>query len=370
MARIAVNPLIEELVGKLGGSVFQDSYGGMQVRTRVSPRNPQTKYQQLRRGEFAFLSSGWRNLSDAQRQTFIDAASTPPAGFNLYLSSNINLTLIEVDTIVSYPADSVPGEMTIEFGEVTPSSMPIIATGGTTTVPANRKLLIQVTDQAAPTRIFTNPSMYTPVISFDEGTDLSTETDIITEWTARYGVLSADRRLCLKANLISKLNGLRGADSISCTNSVDMANTYIPLQVQTAPVATTGTSFEALFSYTMPANTLLTVGDRIRILTKFKCSGAITSRQMEWEIAGNAAVDFFPTQSATFSCEVEMMLTASGTFKVVGRLLGLSDNGELTTDQSWSITTTVSNDIIFYGLSDSAGDITAIFQSIDLIKAP
>ena len=181
MARVAFSALIEEIVGKLAGSVFQDSYGGMQIRTRVSPRNPQTKDQQLRRGEFGYLSAGWRFLTSVQRQTFIDAASTPPAALNLYLQSNVNLTLIEEPTITDYVPSSDPGTMPIDFSTAEPGNLSIIASGSPTTVPAGTKLLIQITYQKAPTRIFTNPSEFSPVISFDEGTDLSTATNVITE---------------------------------------------------------------------------------------------------------------------------------------------------------------------------------------------
>lgn len=216
MARIAYTPLIEEIVGKMAGSVFQDSYGGYQVRTRVSPANPQTQYQQLRRGMFAYLSAGWRNLSAPDRATWIAEAGTAPAALRLYLQANINLTLIEVPTITAWAAAAIPDSMTVSFVSATPSLMEIIATGAITVVPADTMLLVQITYQKVLNRIFTNPSQFSPVIAFDEGTDLSAATDIITEWQARYGQFVAGKRICLKANLISKINGNRGADYAEC----------------------------------------------------------------------------------------------------------------------------------------------------------
>ena len=90
IARISFTAIVAQIVRKLAGSVFQYSYGGFQIRTRVSPRNPQTQYQQLRRGDFGFLSQTWRNLSPTERQTFIDNAGTPPAALNLFVLSNVN----------------------------------------------------------------------------------------------------------------------------------------------------------------------------------------------------------------------------------------------------------------------------------------
>jgi len=215
MARISFSALVEEIVGKLAGSVFQDSYGGFQVRTRVSPKNPQTQYQQLRRGEFGYLSAGWRFLTDPQRQTFIDAASTPPAALNLYLQSNINLTLIEEPTITTYVTSTTPETMQIDLLSANNGAVIIQASGAVTTVPAGLKLLVQLTPRKEETKIFTNPSQYSPVISYDEGTDLTVIQNIISEWQARYGQMQSTGRIALKASLVDKSNGNRGTESFS-----------------------------------------------------------------------------------------------------------------------------------------------------------
>lgn len=275
MARISFSALVEEIIGKLAGSVFQDSYGGLQVRTRVSPRNPQSKYQQLRRGEFAFLSASWRNLTAIQRQTFIDAASTPPAALNLFLQSNINLTLVNEPTIDTYVPSSDPGSMTVEFIEATNESMLIQATGSPLVVPAGTKLLVQVTYPKAPTKIFTNPSQYSPVISFDEGTDLSIPTDIFSEWQSRYGQLTLNKRLCLKASLIDKSNGLRGADSINCTITEEMAK-FVKIFTDVTQPQTTGTGSNQLTTFNVPANTLTQNGEIIYCHFAGKSSGGST----------------------------------------------------------------------------------------------
>lgn len=370
MARVSFSALVEEIVGKLAGSVFQDSYGGMQIRTRVSPRNPQTNYQQLRRGEFGYISSLWRTLTSVQRQTFIDAASTPPAALNLFIQANVNLSLINENIIDTYVPSSDPGTMTIEFVDVTPSLMTIKATGSPTVVPAGTKLLIQVTDQKPPTRIFTNPSMYSPVISFDEGTDLATDTDIFAEWTNHYGVLKADKRLCLKANLIDKSNGLRGADVINCTNSELVANKYIPLSRFLATQATTSTSFQALYTYSMPANTLQSPGDRLIITGKFTATGTAGSREVDLRFAGNnfATFDSFPADAYIFHWEI--LLIDSTHVKIVGfagngASIGFNANGT-----TFTIDPTISNDVGLNAQSNATGDIVATFMSIDLIKAP
>lgn len=220
MARVAFTSLIEEITGKLAGSVFQDSYGGFQIRTRVSPRNPQTNYQQLRRGEFGFISSLWRSLDAGERLSFVTAAGTLPAAQDLFIGSNVNLTLVNIPIISTYIPGSVPAAMSVQINSATSLELKIQATGLLTTVPAGTKLLIQATNTRFITGIFLNPSMFSPTIDFDEGTDLSTEINIISAWNSRYGVLNPGLRLCIKAALIDKINGTRGAETIFCINSL------------------------------------------------------------------------------------------------------------------------------------------------------
>jgi hypothetical protein len=316
MARISFSALVEEIVGKLAGSVFQDSYGGFQIRTRVSPRNPQTKYQQLRRGEFGYLSAGWRFLTDVQRQTFIDAAVTPPAALNLYLQSNINLTLIEEPTITDYIPSSDPGTMTVEFSNADTTEMTIRATGATTVVPAGTKLLIQVTYQKAPTKIFTNPSQYSPVISFDEGTDLSVPTDILTEWQSRYGQIVADKRLCLKANLIDKSNGRRGADVTNCTIVEEMAK-FVRITTDITNPTSSGTGLTDIYSYNIPANTLTQVGDTVLMYIWGAMSGSITNALIGWEHPGVTSFQHQTTSSLPWAYCVKITRTGSDSYECV-----------------------------------------------------
>src|SRR5213596_1553841 len=106
MARISFTAIVSEIVGKLAGSVFQSSYGGFQIHGRVSPRNPQSNYQQLRRGMFGFISATWRSLTNTERQTFIDGAVSPGGGFDLYVQSNVNLILVNEPMISAYNTGS------------------------------------------------------------------------------------------------------------------------------------------------------------------------------------------------------------------------------------------------------------------------
>lgn len=78
MARVIFSALIDTIYGKLGGTIFQVSNGGHQMRTRVSPRNPATQFQQNRRAGFATDLTAYRSLSTANRNTWL----APQTGYS------------------------------------------------------------------------------------------------------------------------------------------------------------------------------------------------------------------------------------------------------------------------------------------------
>jgi len=370
MARISFSALVEEITGKLAGSVFQDSYGGFQIRTRVSPRNPQTQYQQLRRGEFGYLSASWRNLTSVQRQTFIDAAATPPGALNLFLQSNINLTLIEEPTITTYVASADPGPMTVVFVDASPTSILIKATGATTVVPAGTKLLIQVTYLKAPTKIFTNPSQYSPVISFDEGTDLAAPTDILTEWQSRYGVLLPDKRLCLKTALIDKSNGLRGADVVNCTNTEAMAQKYFPLFADTTPVNNVGAGLTTLLTYTLVANQFTAEHQKIIADFQLQFAGGVAVKHVELTVAGTNTV--FANYAVSAGVSLRIWLQRKGANELDG-IYQLSVDGQVTETKQVSLAPiTFSNTIaiVVSGQSAASNQCNYVSSWLDYVSEP
>lgn len=265
MARITFTAMVAEVVGKLAGSVFQYSYGGYQVRTRVSPRNPQTQYQQLRRGDFGFLSASWRSLSIPERQSFIDNVSPGQSAINLFTSTNVNLTLINEPTIVTYVPSAALPDFELNVTDANPEELIVVATGATTTVPAGTKLLIYSTYLKQQTKIFTNPSQFSPIISIDEGTDMTTPVNIIAAFNTLYGQLTPDMYMCIKCVLIKKSNGIRSNEFINCINTTEMASKYTRLQAFTNNVDNGGSSSAILYTYAMPANKLANVGDEILI---------------------------------------------------------------------------------------------------------
>lgn len=101
--------------GKIGGHVASKNRAGSYFRTKVTPVNPSTVDQQNQRNQLAGLSSGWRDLTAAQRSAWNaavgDYAKTDifgdlrnPSGFNLYQRLNQNLLGVGIAVISDPPA--------------------------------------------------------------------------------------------------------------------------------------------------------------------------------------------------------------------------------------------------------------------------
>ncbi len=199
----------------------------MQIRTRVSPRNPQTSYQQLRRGEFGYIASLWRTLTSIQRNTFIVAAGSSPEALRLFIQANVNLSLIEEALISSYTATGTPAAFPLNSDALGAGVLEVSAASALLVVPTDYSLLIQATFEKGVTKLFTNPSQFSPIVTFPTGTDLTGSIDIGSDWEALYGVMSNDKRMCIKSCLINTTNGDRGPESIQCANEPVVASNRI-----------------------------------------------------------------------------------------------------------------------------------------------
>lgn len=117
MAKIKFGMMMTDARGKLGGQVFSKNRSGAYVRTKVTPSNPRTRFQQENRSVLGSVSSGWSNLTSEQRSAWNNAVEQwqktnvfgdlqKPSGKNLFTS--LNKVIIQhfagADILVSPPA--------------------------------------------------------------------------------------------------------------------------------------------------------------------------------------------------------------------------------------------------------------------------
>lgn len=102
MALIKLTAVVDNISGKLNGSVFARNKGGHYIRSKSNPTNPQTEKQNLVRSLLSGVSTEWRQLTNGQREAWKGAGADFPyqnklgdtkiySGFNLFVKHNQNL---------------------------------------------------------------------------------------------------------------------------------------------------------------------------------------------------------------------------------------------------------------------------------------
>lgn len=210
MSRIKFTGAIASMHGSIEGTTFQDSYGGAQMRTRVKPDNPRTFYQQYVRGNFAFLTGSWRNLTAAQMISFNDGAPMGYDGFSWFVACNISLSLIGKPLLTDFVASSVPALMPLNIFALTSSVFSIFAASALIDVPVNNNLVLYATPPIPASLNYINPSLYTFFASFGPGNHFLDPVDVAYWYYQKQPPALPGRVVMLKSLLIDITNGTRG----------------------------------------------------------------------------------------------------------------------------------------------------------------
>jgi len=100
--------------GKLGGHVASRNRAGSYFRTKVTPVNPNTPFQQAARGLLTSLAQTWRTLTADERSAWNSAVEDfartdifgdikNPTGFNLFVRLNTNIDNVNQSQITLPP---------------------------------------------------------------------------------------------------------------------------------------------------------------------------------------------------------------------------------------------------------------------------
>lgn len=216
--KVVFGAIVTDGRGKLGGHVASKNRAGAYFRTKVTPVNPSTVAQLGARSRFSALSSAWRGLTPAQRDTWRanvgDYAKTDifgnlknPSGSNLYQRLNNNLLTIGESALDTCPAiDAVATMSSFSFA---------VSTGGGTieltfapVIPATIKFKVFATPGMSPGIDFVK-SEYR-LIDVLTSADL-TGLDVATEWSAVFGTVPpAGQKMFIKLVPVLVASGLEG----------------------------------------------------------------------------------------------------------------------------------------------------------------
>lgn len=223
MAKLLFTAFLADARNKLNGSVFSKNRYGPYVRTRATPANPQTAYQQEVRQAFGSLSSAWRNLSDAERSAWSAAAQDFPvldafgnskilSGNALFVSLNRNRLLIGQPTLTLPPLPQAVPTLELTALSVALDVGPALDVNLTYVVPnpvaPASTLVVRGTPGVSPgISFFGNRyrviGTFTPVAG---GGSLALD----TAWPARVGFPAVGQKVSAEAYLIVNSTGQAG----------------------------------------------------------------------------------------------------------------------------------------------------------------
>lgn len=144
MASIRFNQ-IADARGSVNGTVYSRGIGGLYMKNRVSPLNPQSSKQTAVRADLASLAAAWRGLSDGQRKSFAAQVDNYPAtnrlgevytpsGYQLYMTLNSNLKAVGAASIAqplapaSFSSNAIDGfTMTLTAGALSTANVNFLA---------------------------------------------------------------------------------------------------------------------------------------------------------------------------------------------------------------------------------------------------
>ena len=228
MAKLLFTAVVADMRNKLNGTVFSKNRYGGYARTKVTPVNPQTTSQQNARNRLSTASQAWRGLSEADRQSWIDAAPNFPftdifgntkilSGQALYVKFNANLALVGEAPISTAPSPVAIPELTLTSVTADDSANTVII-AGTTPVPADFAMVVLATPNVTPGISFVkNKFRFVDALA----AAATSPFDVSAAYVALFGDPVVDQKIFVRCFYVSTITGQAG----------------IPVQTQTIVVA-------------------------------------------------------------------------------------------------------------------------------------
>ncbi len=214
--KIKFGSIVVDARNKIGGHVASKNRFGAYIRTKVTPTNPRTGAQLTARNRLASLSSGWRNLTQAQRDQWNDAAKLyqktdifgdlkTNTGLQLYVGINSNLMLfggspIDVPPQPTQAAISVVTGLTADS---TPQALQLLLNGN---VPDTSYMVVKATPPLSPGKNFVESELrvigtYAP--------SATTPISLLSDYQAKFGNLSpAGNKVFVEVYFIDEETGI------------------------------------------------------------------------------------------------------------------------------------------------------------------
>lgn len=195
--KVKFGSIITEGSGKIGGHVASKNRSGAYLRTKTTPVNPSSVFQQNARGILGALSTAWSGLSAAQRESFNNAvqqfAKTDifgdiknPSGINLFVKLNTNLLNTVQSQILVAPTKVEVPYANIESTVMDVSSSTGFINLGSNLIDGERVMVYATPPLSAGTSFAKNKKRFIGMVIVDDQT-----IDFGAAYISRFGAFSA-----------------------------------------------------------------------------------------------------------------------------------------------------------------------------------
>lgn len=217
MALIKLTAIVDNISGKLNGTVFSKNKGGHYMRSKSKPANPKTSFQNAVRARFGAIAMLWGSLTQAQRNAWNAMASEFPytnrlgdtktlSGFALHQKLNTNLAIIG-QSFVSNPPEpisppaivSLVTSVSVAEGEF---SITAELAQGVTAVPYTA-VVMATPPLRSGVENFQNQLREIAVVK-----NINSGVDVMAEYEARFGFLDRDKKIGISVYTIADGSGV------------------------------------------------------------------------------------------------------------------------------------------------------------------
>lgn len=216
MAKIKLTAFLADIRGKNNGTVFSKNRGGAYVRTKVTPSNPQTSFQQLVRQRLAALSAQFRSLSAAQilawnnavqdfQTTNVFGDTVSPSGQQLYVKLNSNLANVGEPPISVPPAPIGLPVMEMSIASLTDSAFTLSLSA----IPTTMYYVIEATAPVSAGRNFLKNEYRQISVVTGTGSAIPAS-NIFAAYSAKFGAPVSSQRVGVRVKVITGDTGQSG----------------------------------------------------------------------------------------------------------------------------------------------------------------
>lgn len=218
MAKIKTTAMVSEIRNSVAGTTFSVNGYGAYIRTKVTPTNPQTSYQQAQRQLLGALSSGWRSLTQAQRdawnsavgnfkQTDVFGDAQTLTGQTLYIMLNTNLSNAGEEVLDNPPSPQAIPAIAIAAVSAVVTGHVLTLTIDPVAIPAEHKLFVYATAPVSAGKSYLKNEMRLIVAGATATAGVVTLTE---DYANRFGEFAAGLKIGVGILLVNSISGEAG----------------------------------------------------------------------------------------------------------------------------------------------------------------